>query len=82
MLMMFSVVGEQERRRRADVRIRKMSDPCKYVGEVVLLRLPNVRQPRYRWVVRKRADGATTRIASCNTDLHGHSHGWWVGRDG
>ena len=29
----------------------------KYIGKVVLLHLPNIKQPRYRWIVRKRDDG-------------------------
>lgn len=29
----------------------------KYVGKVILLDIPNVQQPRYRWIVRKRIDG-------------------------
>ena len=33
----------------------KMFD--KYIGKVILVHLPNVKRPRYRWVVKKRDDG-------------------------
>jgi hypothetical protein len=29
----------------------------KYIGKVILVRLPNSKMPRYRWIVRKRNDG-------------------------
>ena len=29
----------------------------KYIGKVVLIEIPNVARPRYRWIVRKRDDG-------------------------
>ena len=28
----------------------------KYVGKVILVHLPNSKQPRYRWIVQKRVD--------------------------
>ena len=28
-----------------------------YVGKVILVNLPNIKRPRYRWIVRKRDDG-------------------------
>lgn len=29
----------------------------KYIGKVVLIELPNIGRPRYRWIVRKKDDG-------------------------
>jgi hypothetical protein len=29
----------------------------KYIGKVILVDLPNVSRPRYRWIVKKRDDG-------------------------
>jgi hypothetical protein len=29
----------------------------KYIGKVILVVLPKVKYPRYRWIVRKREDG-------------------------
>jgi len=28
-----------------------------YIGKVKLLDIPNIKRPRYRWIVRKREDG-------------------------
>jgi uncharacterized C2H2 Zn-finger protein len=45
----------------------------KYIGKVVLLELPNIKQPRYRWIVRKREDGRyiirTPKIGTLRQDL-------------
>ena len=45
----------------------------KYIGKVVLLHLPNIKQPRYRWIVRKREDGRyivrTPKIGTLRQDL-------------
>jgi hypothetical protein len=31
--------------------------PDKYIGKVELVKLPNNKRPRYRWIVKKRDDG-------------------------
>ena len=34
-----------------------MSKLGRYVGKVVLINIPGNRRPRYRWIVKRRADG-------------------------
>jgi len=45
----------------------------KYIGKVVLLDLHNIKQARYRWIVRKREDGRyivrTPKIGTLRQDL-------------
>lgn len=46
----------------------------KYVGKVVLVKLPNNRRPRYRWIIKKRDDGRyiarSPKIGVLVRDLH------------